>query len=171
MNGASLIYTLSNDMPQFPSTRRSSKPKKRVETPGVFITEIPHHTDPRIRTPEADKARALEVENLVRRGTWEMVLEENIPEGSFAKHLTHDLGMNAVSSDMSLFFRRARGQVTGLIAVYVDDTLACGDRSFVELTEKSRKAFEVKSREHDKMRFSGVYVGKLSDEFEIHHRA
>ncbi len=54
--------------------------------------------------------------------------------------LIDDPGMKAVSSDMSLIFRRA-----------------------VELTEKTREALEVKSRDHDKMRFSVVYVNKLSD--------
>ena len=43
---------------------------------------------------------------------------------TFAKHLTHDTGMEAVSSDTSPFFRRAKGQVTGLLAPYIDDTLA-----------------------------------------------
>ncbi len=90
---------------------------------------------------------------------------------TFAKHLTHDLGMQFVSSDMYLFFRRARGQVTGILASYVDVTLACGDRSFIEPTEKTREVFEVKSREHNEMRFPGVYVNKLSDGFEIHQRA
>ncbi len=58
--------------------------------------------------------------------------------------------MKAVSSNMSLFFRRARGQVTGLLAYYEDDTLACGDRSLIDLTIKTREAFEVKSREDGK---------------------
>ncbi len=57
---------------------------------------------------------------------------------TFAKHLTHDLGMKAVSRNM-LFFRGAREQVTGQLASYVGDVLACGDRSFVELTEKNGK--------------------------------
>ena len=45
----------------------------------------------------------------------------------FAMHLIHNLGMKAVSRDMSLFFRRARGQVTVVLESYVDDTLACRD--------------------------------------------
>ncbi len=79
--------------------------------------------------------------------------------------------MKPVASDMSLFFRRARGQVTGLLASYVDDTLACGDRSFSDLTKKTRVKFEVKSREYHNMRFSGVYVDKTNEGFEIHQRA
>ncbi len=90
---------------------------------------------------------------------------------SFANYLTHDLGMNAVSSDMSLFFRGTRGKVTRLLASYDVDTLACVDRSFAELTEKTREAFEVKSREHYTMRSSDLDVKNLSDGFEIHQCA
>ncbi len=90
---------------------------------------------------------------------------------TFAMHLTRHLGMKAVSSNMCLFFRSARGKVTELLASYVDDAVACGDRSFADLTEKTREAFEVKSREHDKMRFADVYVNKLNHGFEIHQRA
>ena len=90
---------------------------------------------------------------------------------TFAKHLSNNLAMKPVASDMSLFFRRARGRVTGLIASYVDATLACGNDLFAKLTKRTRETFEVKSREHNNMRFSGVYIDKLDDGFEIHQRA
>ena len=48
----------------------------------MFIIEVLHHTEPRIRTPEAEKASEVEIENLVRRGTWEMVLEEDDPKSA-----------------------------------------------------------------------------------------
>ena len=35
---------------------------------------------------------------------------------TFAERLKKKLGMKTVASDMSLFFRRARGQLTGLLA-------------------------------------------------------
>ena len=63
---------------------------------------------------------------------------------TFAEHLRKHLGMQTVDSDMSLFFRRARGQLTGLLASYVDDTLACDDSSFSQLTEETQKRFEFK---------------------------
>ncbi len=53
---------------------------------------------------------------------------------TFVKHLTKKLGMKTVGRDMSLFFRRGRGQLTGILASYADDTLACGDSSFSQLT-------------------------------------
>ena len=70
---------------------------------------------------------------------------------TFAKHLSDDLAIKPVASDVSLFFRRARGQVTGLLASYVDHTLACGNDSFAKLTKRTRETFEVKSREHKNM--------------------
>ena len=46
---------------------------------------------------------------------------------------------------MCPYFLDARGKVTGLVAPYVDGTMACGNRSFGEVTEKTLEAFEVKS--------------------------
>ncbi len=90
---------------------------------------------------------------------------------TFAKHLTDVLNMKPAASDMSLFCRRVRGQVCGLLASYVDDSLACGDGIFKRLTEKTREKFEMKAREYEKMRFSGVHIDKHEDGFEIYQRA
>ncbi len=68
------------------------------------------------------------------------------------------------------FFRRTRGHLTGLLASYVNEMLACSDSSFSQLTEEVRKRFEVKSREYDKMRFSGVYIDLSDSGFNIHQR-
>lgn len=46
---------------------------------GVFLTEILHPKDPRFRSPEADEAKRKEIENLVERGTWDFVFEEEVP--------------------------------------------------------------------------------------------
>ncbi len=56
---------------------------------------------------------------------------------TFAKHLTDNLSIKTVSSEMSLFSRHARGQISGLLASYVDDTLECGDRTFSDSTKKT----------------------------------
>ena len=87
------------------------------------------------------------------------------------KHFTHDLGVEAVSSDIFLFFRRAREQVTRLLTSYVDKALACDDGPFAELTKENFEGFEVKSREQNKMRFSEVYINERSDGLEIHRWA
>ncbi len=72
---------------------------------------------------------------------------------------------------MSLFFRRVRGKISGLLTSYVDDTLACGDSSFPEFTKKTREKFEMEARQNKGMRFSGGYVEKCADGFEILQRA
>ncbi len=81
-----------------------------------------------------------------------------------------NLGMKTFASDMSLVFRRARVQLTLLLASYVDDTLACGGSSFSQLTEETRKIFKVKSHEYDNMRFSNVYTDRSDNGFNIHQR-
>ena len=72
----------------------------------------------------------------------------NYWHATFSKHLTDDLNMEPVASDMSLFFRRVRSQVFRLLASYVDDSLACGDGIFKRLTERTREKFEMKDREY-----------------------
>ncbi len=76
--------------------------------------------------------------------------------------------MKTIAIDMSMLFRRARGQLTGLLASYVDDALACGDSSFSQLTDETRKRFEGKSHEYDNMRFSDIYIDLSDNGFNIH---
>ena len=87
---------------------------------------------------------------------------------TFAEHLTKKLGMKAIASAISLVFRWARGQLTGLKSFYAADTFACGDFLFSQLTEETRKRFGVKSREYDNMRFSAVYIDRSDNGFNIH---
>ena len=74
------MHALSKVLPKFPSTRRSTKPNKKQIIPAIHITEFLHHMDLRIRTLEDEKAREPEIENLRRRGTWEISLEEDVPK-------------------------------------------------------------------------------------------
>ncbi len=46
----------------------------------MHISEFQHHKDLHTRNLKADNARELEINNLVRRGTWQMVLEEDVPK-------------------------------------------------------------------------------------------
>ncbi len=70
---------------------------------------------------------------------------------------------------MSLFFRRARGKISVLLPYYVDDTLACGDNTFAELTNSREILNESKAKQGHEI--SGVYVDKCDNGFEIHQRA
>ena len=78
--------------------------------------------------------------------------------------------MQIIASGKSMRFRRARGQLTGLLASYVGDTLACVHSSCLQLTEATRKRFKVRSLEYDNMRFSGFYIDRSGSGFNIHQR-
>lgn len=71
----------------------------------------------------------------------------------FRKHFADNLDVKKVASDMSLFFKHARGRASRLLASHVDDSIASGDNKILEFTEKSGQLFEVKGRETDKKRF------------------
>ncbi len=58
-----------------------------------------------------------------------------------------------MASDMSLFFRRESGKISGLLAFYMEDTLACGDNNFAELTKKTKEEFETKVRHNNNLGF------------------
>ncbi len=143
-----------------------------------------------MRSEQASRAPKQKIENLVRRSTWEFILEEEVPPGSnliydteivstavwtgsicdywhmnFAEPLTNISGKKTFACDMSLSFRRDRGQITWLLASYFEDTFACDYSSFSQVTEATRKRFEVKPREYDTMRFSGVYLEKSDNGF------
>ncbi len=51
-----------------------------ASSPNILITEVLHHSDKRIRSDEVEEARRKEIENHVRRGTWGMIFEEDVPE-------------------------------------------------------------------------------------------
>ncbi len=75
--------------------------------------------------------------------------------------------MKAVASDMALFFRPAREKISGVLTSYVDDTLACGGNTFLKLTRKPLEKFGMKARQSKDLRFSGVYIEKCDNRFEI----
>ncbi len=82
VNGERLVHTISKVLLKFLLTRGSTTPNKKRIIPTVHITEGLHHTDLRTCTREGDKACELEIENLVRRSTWEMVVEEDVPKNA-----------------------------------------------------------------------------------------
>ena len=87
---------------------------------------------------------------------------------TFAKHLEDNLKMKPMTFYVSLFFKHARGQLSGVLESYVDDTWSCRENSFAELSKRICEAFDVKKREHDNMRFSGLHIGRYTVESHIH---
>lgn len=70
--------TLHSCMKQFVS----KKARKHVSEGEVLITEVLHPADPRCMSEEAKAAKKKEIEGLIRRNTWKVVLKEEVPEGS-----------------------------------------------------------------------------------------
>ena len=75
VNGESSLETLFAATKQFRSTKSSRIPHQPV----VLITEVLHPRDPRNHTSEALKSKRKEIESLVQRGTWKVVIKEEVP--------------------------------------------------------------------------------------------
>ena len=289
INGDDFIESLHTGVIQFKSTKEERKSEDENQKE-VHIIEVLHPKDLRFKNKEADDARKKELDNLIRRGTWKIVLEKNVPKGAniisgmfvmtikdvetdspiykaryvahghrdneknelvhnsttarqsstrlmlaiaatlefkvwsqdisqaylqgaeklsrdvyirpgpelkipsghllkllkpiygladsgdiwnttFSKHLQEDLGMQRAQTDMSMFFKRDRKELTGIEATYVDDSLAVGDESFNILTNETGKRFEAKEKEFNSLRFSGVYIETSEKGFRIHQKS
>ena len=58
--------------------------------------------------------------------------------------------------DASLFFKHIDSKLTGMTGSYVDDSLLCGDKRFLRLSDKSLEKFESRERKLDSTTFAGV---------------
>ena len=78
-NGEFLMETMYNMIHQFKSS--NTKERRKSKTPAhVHITEVLHPKDARYSGKEAKEAKRKEIENLIRRGTWELIIEEEVPK-------------------------------------------------------------------------------------------
>lgn len=77
-NGDRYIKQIHHMMKQFKST--SQKEYSTNKDPKILITEILHPRDPRVKSSEATAAKKKEIESLIKRGTWTVVVEEDIPD-------------------------------------------------------------------------------------------
>lgn len=57
-------------------------PRERVETPRILLTELLKPNDPRGYSPEFVAAKKKEMDGLLRRGTWKVVLRDEVPSGA-----------------------------------------------------------------------------------------
>ncbi len=79
-NCQKLAETLHWALLFFRPNHKSWKQVDKKSSSNIFITEVLHHSDQRIQTDKAEEARRVEIENLVRRGTWVMIPEKDGPE-------------------------------------------------------------------------------------------
>ncbi len=68
--------------------------------------EVLQHNDPRMQSQKADRARKQEIENLVGRGTWELVLEEDEPPRSNITSGSFVIASKDVETDKPIFNAR-----------------------------------------------------------------
>ena len=60
----------------------SRPPKSNVKPYSVHVVEIIKPSDPRSHSKEAQQAKRKEIEGLIGRGTWKIVVEEDVPQNS-----------------------------------------------------------------------------------------
>ncbi len=107
-SGEHFVTTLHSLLSKLSSNRLCKSPTvNRKEIPSVLITDVLHHYDPRMRSEQSDRARRQEIENLVRRGTWELVLEEDVPPGSKIISGSFVIAVKDVETDKPIFKARS----------------------------------------------------------------
>ena len=77
-NGYYHLYQLNGALQQFISRPTKSSTK----TFRVHITEILHPSDHRTKSPQAEAARKKEISDLIKRGTWKLVVEHEVPKNA-----------------------------------------------------------------------------------------
>ena len=78
VNGDYMMKSLFTATKQF----QSRKPMRACPVANILINEILHPKDPRNQSKDAMKAKKEEIASLVKRGTWKIVVQEELPEDS-----------------------------------------------------------------------------------------
>lgn len=72
--------------------------------------------------------------------------------------LETDLCLKHAMSDISLFTKHIRKNISGMTGLYSDDFISCGDESFFKETKKTMDRFNSPIRKIDNITFAGVRV-------------
>lgn len=83
-------------------------------------------------------------------------------------HIKKDIGMQACTLDDAFYYKRKSGNLIGLCATYVDDSLHVGTEEYCKLCEETEKRFSCKSREWNNVQFAGIQIEKTEDDFIAH---
>ena len=86
---------------------------------------------------------------------------------TMADHLRRDLNMVPTYDDIALYFLYEDKELQGLIGVYVDDSLICGNKNLLDITEQTLHKFESRDRELDNTTFAGVNVSTHGNEIRL----
>ena len=82
------------------------------------------------------------------------------------RHITDDLKMTPTAGDPSLYLKRNKGDIDGIMGNYIDDGALAGNEAFQRLTEKTLVKFDSKPREWDNFEFFGAFI-KTQDNGEL----
>ena len=102
VNGESSIDLFYTAIKQF----RSTKPRHKLKDFDIYITKVLHPRDPRNNCEEALNAKRKEIEALVSRGTWKVVIEEEIPADSNVINARFVITIKDVETDEPFFKAR-----------------------------------------------------------------
>ena len=89
---------------------------------------------------------------------------------TFSLHLTDDLGMKPCVCDPALYGMKINEKLLGLCATCVDDALQAGNGKYREITKATLQKFKCRDREFDDVKFSGIEIDSVDDEFRVHEQ-
>ncbi|MEM6805931.1 MAG: reverse transcriptase domain-containing protein, partial [Bacteroidota bacterium] len=102
LNGDKVIDELQTMFSSF-----TSRPRHPTCPPyQIHITEVLHSADPRAHGPLADEAKRTEIEGLIKKGTWKVVLKEEIPDDANILTGHFVITIKDVESDTPIFKAR-----------------------------------------------------------------
>lgn len=78
------------------------------------------------------------------------------------RHSREDLNLSPTKGDPSLYVKHNMKDIDGLLAVYADDELICGNEKMHSLISETLKRFETKPLVYDEFDFFGTHIKKLS---------
>ena len=89
---------------------------------------------------------------------------------TFSRHLTDDLGMRPCVCDPALYGMKIDEKLLGLCTTCVDDALQAGNDKYQAITKATLQKFKCRDREFDEVKFSGIEIDSVVDEFRAHQR-
>ena len=72
--------------------------------------------------------------------------------------------------DPALYGMMTNAKWLGLCATCADDALQAGNDKYQEITKATLQKFKFRDREFDNVKFSGIEIAFLGDEFRVHQK-
>ena len=85
---------------------------------------------------------------------------------TFFKFVKEELLMTPLSSDIAAFYKKGKGATSGMLGLYVDDSIAAVGPEFVKEVEKIQNRFDAKPTKWDQFHFLGVRISTKNEPME-----